>query len=222
VCTGDVVNWLCGDDTLNPGALHIVGRHFAEARDLDVLVGGCHVTYRREGNRNRLWTTTIDIISLMPCCNPIPQSSCFFRRMLLDRSAPLDPSYHYAMDMELWNYFRSRNTKWKCISDILSTYPMTDSNKTSIGGSKIVQEMDRIYRSYTCEKIPLTFWYLRLRFPVQRFATRRKSYVRRLLARATTKIYSFILGPIYGHDRVKIMNWNWIRFPSDEPIGLSH
>src|SRR5689334_12013167 len=29
--TGEVVNWLCSDDLLTPGALDVVGRHFAES-----------------------------------------------------------------------------------------------------------------------------------------------------------------------------------------------
>src|SRR3990172_5636730 len=40
-CTGEIVNWLSSDDLLMPGALDIVGRHFAESPHIDVLVGHC-------------------------------------------------------------------------------------------------------------------------------------------------------------------------------------
>src|SRR5678816_3341009 len=36
-CTGEVVNWLCSDDILLPGALLHVGQAFVERRDIDVV-----------------------------------------------------------------------------------------------------------------------------------------------------------------------------------------
>jgi glycosyltransferase involved in cell wall biosynthesis len=44
-CQGDVVNWLCSDDLLAPGALHQVGTTFAQFPHIDVLVGRSRIEY---------------------------------------------------------------------------------------------------------------------------------------------------------------------------------
>jgi glycosyltransferase involved in cell wall biosynthesis len=214
-CTGEIVNWLCSDDTLEPGALHTVGRAFAESPDIDVVVGDCRVVHVLEGNREEIWPIIESYVPLMPCCNPIPQSSCFYRRYLLDRDPVLDESYHYTMDFELWNYFQKRGARWRCIPKVLSTYPMSDTNKTGSGGAKIAAELVRVYRAYTREPVPLTFWYKHFRFPLERRASRSDSPLLRLAARVYFKFYLLLLTPFYGAARIRAMNWRWIRFASD-------
>ncbi len=112
-CTGEIVNWLCSDDFLEPGALHTIGNYFAGDPEIDVLVGRCRVEYLTENVGRPLqgvkyWTNllqkflplgsrpiieqsdrfyikapTAELINLMPASCPIHQPSCFYRRKLL-------------------------------------------------------------------------------------------------------------------------------------------
>lgn len=111
--TGEIVNWLCSDDFLEPGALHTIGTYFATYPDTDVLVGRCRVEYLTENVGRPLkgvkqWTKRLqkflplgsrpiieqsdrfyikapsqELIDLMPASSPIHQPSCFYRRKLL-------------------------------------------------------------------------------------------------------------------------------------------
>lgn len=154
---------------------------------------------------------TTEQVSLVSINNPIAQPSCFYRRRLLNRPQPIDESYHYAMDTELWNYFNYQGASWKCIDDILSVCVQNGQNKSSTGGYKVTLELERIYNTYVQEWIPLTFWHRKFRYPLEKF-----------LALHSGKIWLYVIGllwvgitlllaPFYGFDRVWIMRWKrWV------------
>ena len=234
-CTGEIVNWLCSDDLLMPGALHIVGKHFVEHSEIDVLVGACITVYAsgetrsltRTGiikrinnmvggysvkfidgeNHSFVRTVSSKQLNIMPARNPIPQPSCFYRRSLLDRHQPIDENYHYVMDFELWNYFRSRGVRWYCIEEILSKSIQNDQTKSSTGGFSATLELERVYKTYVHEWLPLTYWHRLLRYPLERF-----------LKCHTSKMWLYLIAPVwlavtmgltlfYGFERVWAMNW---------------
>jgi len=207
-CTGEVVNWLCSDDTLTPRALHTVGEYFARDPDLDVLLGGCNNINLHKDNESYVRYASQKSVDLMPAASgAVAQPSCFYRRALLNRAQPIDESYHYAMDFELWNHFKSQNAKWQCIKDVLSVATQDGMNKSSTGGEKVTFELERVYKNYSKERIPLTFWHRRLRYPLERF-----------IGNHPSRIWLYFVGPVwigitlllslfYGFDRAWIMRW---------------
>ena len=206
-CTGEIVNWLCSDDVLTANALHTVGQHFAASSDLDILVGTCRIIYEAEGGRVYLRKSSLKRIDLMPARNAIAQPSCFYRRKLLDRPQPIDESYHYAMDFELWNYFKSCNARWKCIDDVLSIANQDGKNKSSLGREKVTYELERIYNTYVNEWLPLTFWHRKLRYPLERFLAMHPSRIWLYLIGPIWVTITLLLSPFYGFDRAWIMRW---------------
>jgi len=205
--TGQIVNWLCSDDVLTPGALSAVAKAFVEEPQTDVVAGACEFIYPEEPKRNRIDRPTADRIALMPCANPLPQPGCFYSRALLDRSPVLDEDLHYAMDFELWNYFHRRGAKWKFIPDILCTMYFSGENKTSTGREKITQEFEAIYKKYVHERIPLTFWHRHLRYPMERVRRRNRSFLFACLYFPYQCAIIALLSPFYGFQRVRWMNW---------------
>lgn len=150
---------------------------------------------------------TLKQINLISVHNPISQPSCFYRRRLLNRWKPIDESYHYAMDTELWNYFYSQKFCWKCIDDILSVSIQDGQNKTSTGGYKVILELERIYKTYVKECIPLTFWHRKLRYPLERFMASHPPQVGLYFIGALWVLVTFLLAPFYGIDKVWAMRW---------------
>jgi glycosyltransferase involved in cell wall biosynthesis len=202
---GQVVNWLCSDDFLLPGALHAIGREFARDASADVVVGAGEI--RKPSAAPYLAAPTVSALELMPCHNPIVQPACFFKRHLLCRDPVIDESFSYAMDFELWNYFKTTvNARFNCISDVLAVFPMDGDNKTSTGGQRIIAEVERVYRRYCRERVPLTYWHGRLRAPLERL---RKQYgvAGYLIARPLQVVTVLSLAPFYGLARVRAMNW---------------
>jgi glycosyltransferase involved in cell wall biosynthesis len=205
MATGEVINWLGCDDLLLPGALHRVGRELAIKPDCDVLVGRCRVY---EPKSEWIYTPTYERLALMPCINPIPQPSCFFRRNAVGRAHVVDEGLQYALDFELWNYLRSTGAKWRVIDEILSVFYMAGDNKTATGGEKIIAEQARVYAQYTRERVPLSWWFLHVRRPLYRWA--QINGLSRRAIRPLRWLYTWILGSLYGMERVRGVNtWEY-------------
>jgi glycosyltransferase involved in cell wall biosynthesis len=207
-CTGEIVNWLCSDDILLPGALFRVAIEFVKNPEIDVLAGQGCVIFEQE-NREMIGGTTLEMVNLIPLNNSICQPACFYRRkLLLYRQHPLDESYNYAMDFELWAFFKSQRADWKVIGDVLCRTLMSGENKCSTGGMQITKEQIRVYKRYVRERIPLTFWYRILRLPLERFRLKHPGRMAYYIARPLQIAAVLALGPFYGFRRVRTMNYS--------------
>jgi len=236
-CTGDIVNWLCSDDFLEPGALHTIGKYFADEPEIDVLVGRCRVEYMtdhvgrplkgvksltnrlqkflplgsrpiiEQSDRVYIKAPTPELIELMPASCPIHQPSCFYRRELLDRPQPLIESLHHTMDIELFNYFRSRGAKFKVIEEIVSFAPKSGVNKNCLAGVKATYELEDIYKTYTNELIPLTYWHRKLRYPLECFLKRHRRGIWLYLVGSLWFAIVLMLAPFYGLKKVWALRW---------------
>jgi glycosyltransferase involved in cell wall biosynthesis len=65
-CTGEVVNWLCSDDMLMPGALEAIGRCFAASPDVDVVLGRTQHRWLGDPSRDRVDRPTLQDIADLP------------------------------------------------------------------------------------------------------------------------------------------------------------
>ena len=108
--TGDVVAWLNSDDVYLPGALDRVA-HALRDGGPRWCFGQCRIidsedrTFRRAiaWYKNRL--AGYYSLRRLLVGNFIPQPATFFRRDLLAEAGPLDRTFHYAMDYDLWLRF---------------------------------------------------------------------------------------------------------------------
>jgi|LakMenEpi03Aug12_release.lakeMendotaPanAssembly.Ray.scaffolds.fasta_scaffold512785_1 glycosyltransferase involved in cell wall biosynthesis len=204
--SGDVVNWLCSDDVLRPGALNAVGSFFEQHADVDIYAGRCqrvdvgltavNPVIRSENNLH--W---------FPSANCIAQPSCFFRRRLLQRTPPLDETLHYTMDFELYNYFHSLSARWAFTDEVLSEWEFSPNTKSGSGREKIVAELEQVYLRYTKEFIPLVSIHRRFRMPVERAAKRLGPWFYWGVYLPYTIGFIALLSPVYGYSRVRRMNW---------------
>ncbi|MCU0566344.1 MAG: glycosyltransferase [Oculatellaceae cyanobacterium Prado106] len=241
-CTGDIVNWLCSDDLLAPGALMTIGQQFAEFPEIDVLVGCCRIEYLTTDNtveplketsfwisqlqrfiplgtlqrsptddRAYIRSTTLEQIQLMPASVPIYQPACFYRRSLINRSNPVDERYVYTMDIELFNYFHAQGVSWKTIPDVLCIAIISGQNKSSVAGVKATYELEQIYTTYAQEKIPLTYWHRKLRYPLERFLKLQKGSLWVYLVGPLWIVITLLLAPFYGLKRSFALRWTaWV------------
>jgi glycosyltransferase involved in cell wall biosynthesis len=209
--TGEVLNWLCSDDLLMPGALQKVATAFDDDPSADIVVGAGQFKYLHRGGAVVTWSPDAHRISLMPCDCAVPQPSCFFRRRLLSRPGPLDESLHFALDMELWCYFLNCGAMWKLIDDVLSLSVNSGNNKTCAGGERMLAEVVAVYNRYVRERVPLTFWQMLIRRRFQRARSRfsaQKWKLWRFVVRPPEWALDRVLGCFYGLDRVRTMNWS--------------
>ena len=204
--TGEIVNWLCSDDVLLPGALDRIAKAFAENPATDVVVGAWSVTYP-DSRLNRIGVASPRSLELLPCANEIPQPACFYRRSLLERNPPLDEALHYTMDFELWNYFVASGARWHFIRDVLAEMRFSETNKTAAGGVRITRELETVYNRYVNDRVPLPFWHRLLRYPLERVRRRHPGPLFGLVFYPYQAAMILLLAPFYGFRRVRSMTW---------------
>lgn len=176
---GDVVGWLCADDTLLPGALDAVAAQFADC-DTHWIAGACRVT---DAQGNTLETQrpfgdfSLSGILLRPDGLLIPQPGVWWRKHLLDRVGLLDPSLHYALDFDLWCRFAAAGYRPRIIGRELATYRLHEQSKTCSQRDGFAREHLVIERRYAGH-LPL---------PQRLRLLRRLGYQRRMLAVATAR-----------------------------------
>lgn len=105
-CNGEIVNWLCSDDVLLPGAVSEVVRVFQEKPGAGAVLGDVYFTdedSKVTGTYKGTYTAYDDLIRFWNGRVIIPQPACFLNRRLVD-SCPffLDETYHHAMDYDFW------------------------------------------------------------------------------------------------------------------------
>jgi len=127
--SGDIMGWLCSDDLLLPGALHTVGRYFAEHPDVHAVYGnalwideyGAPLRPKKEIPFNRF--------IFLHDHNYVPQPSMFWRRSLYDAVGGLNRHLNLAMDGDLWVRF-SNHGRIAHIDQYLSCMRFYNAQKT--------------------------------------------------------------------------------------------
>ncbi|MDA0990591.1 MAG: glycosyltransferase family 2 protein [Verrucomicrobia bacterium] len=103
--TGEIMNWLCSDDWLLPGALGIVAELQATQADAVAWVGKC-LEIDIEDNALKVNVPRLpkfmDRMGDWGGDTQFWQPSCFFRRDAFEKVGGLRESLHFVMDVDLW------------------------------------------------------------------------------------------------------------------------
>ena len=202
-CTGTIVNWLCSDDILLPGALFRVGQAFATSSEIDVLAGAAKYQFDNHSEPDYISTCSPAELEFLPAQNKVVQPSCFFRRELLRRVPPVRTDLHYLMDWELWCYFLAQRANWTFSSDVLSVYRVTGANKAFTGRRKMLEELLGVYTQYCEESVPLTFWMRNLWQPLNRAARSAKPIALQKSLSLGARGVAFMLRGCYSKPRIQ-------------------
>jgi glycosyltransferase involved in cell wall biosynthesis len=99
---GEILAWINSDDTYEPQAVAEAVAHLQANPECGLVYGDCH--YIDEGGRviGRFPAAQTDLARLRRGYVHVPQQSAFFRADLWRQVGPLDPSFFFAMDYDLW------------------------------------------------------------------------------------------------------------------------
>jgi glycosyltransferase involved in cell wall biosynthesis len=168
---GEVLAWLNPGDLLAEGALQEVGRAFAEDPDVDLVYGNA-VSIDAQGqlfladqgsHRSGLWVGGLQKPKNFGRYGSevyaVPQQTVFFRRRLLQQCGPVDESFCYIFDYELFTRF-ARHAKIKKIERIQALCRLRTGSRGR--WNEILIELYRLSRArwpgVFSSKFPAALW----------------------------------------------------------------
>lgn len=128
--TGEVLCWINSDDTLEPGALALVGKMFSDHPEVDLVYGGLRSI---DENDRRLFTqwAAIDLGTLVYESAFTSQPSSFWRRAIYQKAGGVDGSYRFAMDYDLLLRMLIAGARPLKIRPVLANYRIHPATKSS-------------------------------------------------------------------------------------------
>jgi glycosyltransferase involved in cell wall biosynthesis len=128
-CTGDIVNWLNSDDTLELNALKNIADYYNSDPDIDVLHGK---TWLMRYNDRPFADGIIGKIERYEylAFMHVPQPSTFMRKKVFD-SCGISKNLHYGMDFELVVKAVLKGYKFKKVEDVFSKLLVHKDSKSN-------------------------------------------------------------------------------------------
>lgn len=123
--TGDVVAWINSDDIYCDGALHAIGKAFADS-DADLIYGDVENFF--PDGRTEVSVNNFEVLDFLSRVS-IHQPGVFWKRSLHQQHGYLDESFYYLMDYDLWArlFF---NCKHQHINKVITRFRVHDAAKT--------------------------------------------------------------------------------------------
>jgi len=153
---GDIVAWINGDDTYNPGAVGAVVEILYQNDDT-VLVSGVGNIVDASGTTSisAKVSPDIDPVTMLKQSGGVPvQPSVFLRRRVLDEVGYLNVRLHYVMDWEYWIRIGLHYSpgQFRKTARVLSNSREWGGTKTNRGWKMICWEnrlvFDRIFKAF--------------------------------------------------------------------------
>jgi glycosyltransferase involved in cell wall biosynthesis len=179
LATGDVVGWLCSDDTWRPGTLAAVVESFAADPKLDWLAGAVVMTDAAGEPIETIapqgdFTLPGVLVRRADTGFELPQPGVFWRRSLHDELGYLREDMHHCFDFEWWLRLIASGRQPQRIDTPLATYRLHEQSKTCASSTKFLREHLLVEPEYA-RHLPM---------PDRWRALRRLSYYRRFTALA--------------------------------------
>jgi len=99
---GEILAWLNSDDTYNPGAVKAAVDYLQENPQVGVVYSDLNLISESGKVVGKFPAAQTDLTRLRRGYVHIPQPAAFFRAELWRKVGPLDPSFFFAMDYDLW------------------------------------------------------------------------------------------------------------------------
>ena len=141
---GDILAWLNSDDTYEPGAVAAAVKYLLEHPEVGMVYGDCNFINEEGRVIGRFGAAQTDYRLLRQGYVHIPQQTMFFRADLWKQVGPLDPSFYFAMDYDLWTRLAAR-TQLKYVRETWANFRLHTSGKTIAADDRCWPEMIRVH-----------------------------------------------------------------------------
>ena len=141
---GDILAWLNSDDTWLPGAVAAAVEAFRQYPACGLIYGAANYIDEQDRVIGRFPSAQTDQRLLRQGYVHIPQQAAFFRGDLWRTVGPLDPSFYFAMDYDLWTRIAAR-APLKFIPQIWANFRIHGAAKTIASDERCWPEMLRVH-----------------------------------------------------------------------------
>lgn len=141
---GDVLAWLNSDDTYQPGAVAAAVEYLQKHPEVGMVYGDCNFINEAGRVIGKFNSAQTSYRLLRQGYAHIPQQTMFFRTELWRQVGPLDPSFYFAMDYDLWTRLAAR-TEIKYVPQTWANFRLHTSGKTLVADDRCWPEMLRVH-----------------------------------------------------------------------------
>ena len=142
--SGEILAWINSDDTYEPGAVSAAVKYLQDYPEVGMVYGDCNFINEAGRVIGKFNSAQTNYRLLRQGYAHIPQQTMFFRADLWKQVGPLDPSFYFAMDYDLWTRITTR-TEIKYIPQTWANFRLHTSGKTIMADDRCWPEMIRVH-----------------------------------------------------------------------------
>ena len=142
---GEILAWLNSDDTYNPGAVSAAVKFLMDNPEIAMVYADCDFINEQGGVIGKFNSAQTDHHRLREGYVHIPQQTMFFRAKYWKELGPLDPSFYFAMDYDLWTRISARAPIKYLRGQTWANFRIHNFGKTSSADDRCWPEMLRVH-----------------------------------------------------------------------------
>jgi glycosyltransferase involved in cell wall biosynthesis len=142
---GQILAWINSDDTYEPGAVSTAVEYLQAHPDVGMVYADCNFINEQGNVIGKFGAAQTDYRRLRQGYVHIPQQTMFFRAGLWHAVGPLDPSFYFAMDYDLWVRIAARTEIKYFPGQNWANFRIHTSGKTIIADDRCWPEMLRVH-----------------------------------------------------------------------------
>ena len=143
--TGDILAWINSDDTYEPGAISAAVNYLQAHPEAGMVYADCNYINEDGHVIGKFPAAQTDLPRLRTGYVHIPQQTMFFRADLWKKLGPLDPSFYFAMDYDLWTRIAQHAELKYLPGQTWANFRIHTSGKTIAADDRCWPEMLRVH-----------------------------------------------------------------------------
>ena len=143
--SGDILAWINSDDTYNPKAVGEAVKFLIEHPEIAMVYADCNFINENGEIIGKFASRQTDYAKLRRGYVHIPQQTMFFRAEYWKQLGPLDPSFYFAMDYDLWVRIAKQSPIQYLPGKTWANFRIHTSSKTNVNDERGWKEMLRVH-----------------------------------------------------------------------------
>ena len=142
---GEILAWINSDDTYNPRAVGQAVKYLIENPEVGLVYADCNFIDEEDRVIGKFNAAQTDLRRLREGYVHIPQQTMFFRAKYWKELGPLDPSFYFAMDYDLWTRIAAHAPFKYLDGQTWANFSLHTSGKTVAADDRCWPEMIRVH-----------------------------------------------------------------------------